>query len=99
MPTMPATIPVPVILHPLDALVDETFFAFCEENTKLQIEMEAYIDDGVRLERLVDPQNEDAWIYRPKTAPSRLHKPSHLNGAPDFPDLQILLNHIWEPNW
>lgn len=65
----------------------------------LKEKMEECIDNGVRLGWLVDPQNRDVWIYRPNSTPKRLHKPIHLTGTPDFPDLEIPLDHIWEPNW
>ncbi len=65
----------------------------------LKEKMDEYIDNGVRMGWLIDPQNEAVWVYQPDTAPQRLEKPSYLTGIDDFADLSIPINYIWKPYW
>lgn len=67
--------------------------------SKLKEKMEEYIDNGVSVGWLIDPQNEEVWVYRADRAPEKLDKPTHLTGVADFADLSIPIGYIWEPYW
>lgn len=62
----------------------------------LQHKMQEYIDNGVRLGWLIDPQNQRVEIYRPGQAVEVLQAPSSLSGEDILPgfvlDLEQILN-------
>ncbi|MBE9201293.1 MULTISPECIES: Uma2 family endonuclease [unclassified Nodularia (in: cyanobacteria)] len=62
----------------------------------LQHKMQEYIDNGVRLGWLIDPQNQRVEIYRPGQAVEILQAPSSLSGEDILPgfvlDLEQILN-------
>ena len=62
----------------------------------VQQKMQEYIDCGVRLGWLIDPQNQRVEIYRPRQAVEVLESPSRLSGEEILPgfilDLAGILN-------
>lgn len=53
--------------------------------TDLQAKMQEYIDAGVALGILLDPDQRRAWIYRPGAAPVECDDPATLDCAPELP--------------
>jgi Uma2 family endonuclease len=48
----------------------------------LQRKMQEYIDNGVRLAWLLDPQNRRVYVYRPDAAMEQLDDPTTISGEP-----------------
>jgi len=65
----------------------------------LQSKMEEYRDNGARLGWLIDPEERQAFIYRPGRNVEHLREPSALAGDPDLPGFTLPLADIWEPNF
>lgn len=63
----------------------------------LQAKMQEYLDDGLRLGWLVDPQARQVFVYRPDTAVEALDAPTEVPGAPVLPGFTLDLNAIWDP--
>jgi Uma2 family endonuclease len=59
-----------------------------------QAKMQEYIDNGVRLGWLIDPQNQQVEIYRPGRDKEVLSSPSSLSGEEVLPGLVLNLNRI-----
>ena len=60
----------------------------------LQQKMQEYIDCGVRLGWLIDPQNQQVEIYRPRQAVEVLESPSCLSGEAVLPGFSLDLAQI-----
>ncbi len=67
--------------------------------TALREKMAAYQRNGARLGWLLIPAERAAEIWGPladpQPEPSRLEAATRLNGAPEFPGLEIELEEIW----
>jgi Uma2 family endonuclease len=63
--------------------------------SKLQAKMQEYIDNGVRLAWLIDPQLQTVTIYRPNAAVEVLAKPLTLSGEDILPGFMLNLAKIW----
>jgi Uma2 family endonuclease len=61
----------------------------------LQQKMQAYIENGVRLGWLINPQDRQVEIYRLGQAPEVLEAPTHLNGEDVLPSFSLDLTTIW----
>jgi Uma2 family endonuclease len=57
--------------------------------------MQEYIDNGVRLGWLIDPQRQRVTIYRPNAAVEVLTKPLMLSGEDILPGFMLNLAKIW----
>lgn len=61
---------------------------------KLQRKMQEYIDNGVRLGWLIDPQNQRVEIYRPQQEVEILLAPTSLSGEDVLPGFMLDLAQI-----
>jgi Uma2 family endonuclease len=60
----------------------------------LQQKMREYIDNGVRLAWLIDPQNQRVEIYRPRQEVEILRLPNNLSGEDVLPGFVLNLAQI-----
>ncbi|MBW4623759.1 MAG: Uma2 family endonuclease [Cyanosarcina radialis HA8281-LM2] len=60
----------------------------------LQAKMQEYIDNGLRLGWLIDPQNRRVEIYRPEQAVEVLASPTSLSGENVLPGLVVDVSQI-----
>lgn len=67
-----------------------------ERLEKVQDKMQEYIDNGVQLGWLINPQQQQVEIYRLGKSKEVLEKPSGLLGEDLLPNLTIDLDFIWE---
>ena len=63
--------------------------------TKLQQKMQEYLENGAQLGWLINPQNQQAEIYRPGKAVAVLDHPLELSGEPVLPGFILNLRRIW----
>jgi Uma2 family endonuclease len=63
--------------------------------TKLQAKMQEYIDNGVRLGWLIDPQNRGVEIYRPGRDVEVLENPTNLSEEDLLPGFILNLKRVW----
>jgi Uma2 family endonuclease len=61
----------------------------------LQQKMQAYIENGVRLGWLINPQDRQVEIYRLGQVPEVFEAPTHLNGEDVLPSFSLDLTTIW----
>jgi len=57
--------------------------------------MQEYIDNGVRLGWLIDPQNQRVEVYRPGRGVEVLEQPQELSGEGVLPGFVLPLASIW----
>ena len=62
----------------------------------LQKKMREYIENGVQLGWLIDPQNKRVHIYRPQTETKVLENPKEVSGEPLLKGFVLNLQEIWE---
>ena len=62
----------------------------------LQDKMLEYMENGVRLGLLVDPQNRQVHVYRPDQPVEVLEGPSSVSADPVLPGFTLDLSVIWE---
>ncbi|HEX8566951.1 MAG TPA: Uma2 family endonuclease [Pyrinomonadaceae bacterium] len=62
----------------------------------LQKKMREYIENGVQLGWLIDPQNKRVHIYRPKTETKVLENPKEVSGEPLLKGFVLNLQEIWD---
>ena len=65
----------------------------------IQIKMEEYMANGVRLGWLINPETRRVHIYRPGKEVEVLDNPSEISGEPELPGFVLSLREIWEPNF
>ncbi|WP_017328368.1 Uma2 family endonuclease [Synechococcus sp. PCC 7336] len=61
----------------------------------LQAKLREYLDAGVRLAWLIDPQRRVVEIYRPEREVEVLQAPTELSGEAVLPDFICKLSSIW----
>ena len=61
----------------------------------LQRKMAEYMDNGVRLGWLIDPDNKAVYVYRPGAAPQVLDNPATVSGEAVLPGFDLNLQEIW----
>ncbi len=61
----------------------------------LQKKMREYMEQGVRLGWLIDPQSKSVEIYRPKQATKRIENAKTLRGDPELPGFVLDLKLVW----
>ena len=61
----------------------------------LQRKMTEYMDNGVRLGWLIDPDNKAVYVYRPGAAPQVLDDPTTVCGEAVLPGFDLNLQEIW----
>ena len=57
--------------------------------------MREWIENGVQLGWLLDPDSRTAYIYRPQSEPEKLVDPKLLNGEGPVAGFVLDLNNIW----
>ncbi len=62
----------------------------------LQAKMREYMDNGARLGWLIDPQQRQVEIYRPKLAVTVLSNPAELSGEEVLPGFLLNLHPMWD---
>ena len=63
--------------------------------TDLQNKMAEYLENGVRLGWLIDPQSKQVYVYRTGQPVEILDKPDTVSGDPVLPGFVLHLNAIW----
>ena len=61
-----------------------------------QVKMQEYIDNGVKLGWLINPQQQQVEIYHPGESKEVLNKPIALSDNEILPELIIELDFIWK---
>ena len=56
-----------------------------------------WLRNGVRLGWLVDPFEQQLWVYRPGAAAVVLERPEQLSDEEVLPGLVVDLRRIWRP--
>ena len=72
------------LLSPSDRLAD------------LQDKLTEYMESGVRLGFLVDPQQRRVYVYRPGVSVEVLDEPATVSGDPVLPGFALNLTTIWQ---
>ena len=62
----------------------------------LQAKMAEYIENGVRLGWLIDPQQRRVYIYRPGQPAETLENPETVSGESVLPGFTLNLRDIWQ---
>ncbi len=62
----------------------------------LQKKMREYIENGVQLGWLIDPQNKRVHIYRPQMETKVLENPKEVSGEPLLRGFVLNLQEIWD---
>ena len=57
--------------------------------------MAEYIENGVRLGWLIDPQQRRVYVYRPGQAVDVLENPAEVSGEDVLPGFQLNVQQIW----
>ncbi len=65
----------------------------------IQAKMQEYMDNGARLGWLIDPLEQQVYVYRAGASPERLDEPLSLSGDPLLPGFVLDLRGIWEPGF
>lgn len=65
----------------------------------LREKMQEYLDNGLRLGWLVDPQEKQVLVYRPDAETEVLDAPSEVRGGSVLPGFTLHLSAIWEPQF
>jgi Uma2 family endonuclease len=66
-----------------------------ERLKSLQNKMQEYLDNGLRLGWLIDPQNKQVSIYRPQQAVEILDNPDTLSGENTLTGFNLDLQNIF----
>lgn len=61
--------------------------------------LQEYLDNGLRLGWLIDPQSRRVHVYRPGKDAEILEGPASVSGAPELPGFVLELAQIWDPGW
>lgn len=64
--------------------------------TELRAKMQEYLENGMKLGWLIDPQNKQVEIYRTRKEVEVLKSPVELSGEDILPDFVLNLKRIWE---
>lgn len=64
----------------------------------VQAKMDEYMENGVRLGWLINPETRQVAIYRPGKEVELLDSPLEISGDPVLPGFVLDLREIWEPN-
>ncbi|PSF36116.1 hypothetical protein C7H19_14025 [Aphanothece hegewaldii CCALA 016] len=63
--------------------------------TDLRAKMQEYLENGMILGWLIDPQNKQVEIYRTGKEIEIIKSPTELSGEDVLPDFMVNLNRIW----
>ncbi|WP_204150618.1 Uma2 family endonuclease [Leptolyngbya sp. CCY15150] len=61
----------------------------------LRAKMQEYLDSGLRLGWLINPQDQQVEIYRPQQPPDWVATPSTLSGETVLPGFELNLAWLW----
>ena len=61
----------------------------------LQEKMVEYIENGTQLGWLIDPQNRQVEIYRPKVPVEVVENPAELSGERVVVGFRLALSRVW----
>lgn len=61
----------------------------------LQDKMQEYLENGVRLGWLIDPEQKRVYVYRPEAPIQQLENPQRISGDPVLPGFVLDLREIW----
>jgi len=64
--------------------------------SRTQAKMQEYLDSGVKLGWLLNPEDKQAEIYRPGQTVEVLNAPNSLSGEAILPGLTLNLNWLWD---
>ncbi|CAN5817943.1 Uma2 family endonuclease [soil metagenome] len=64
--------------------------------TDLQTKMREYVENGVSLGWLIDPQSKQVFVYRPNTKLEILENPTEISGGTLLKGFTLKLKEIWE---
>jgi Uma2 family endonuclease len=64
----------------------------------VQAKMDEYLESGVSLGWLINPETRQVHIYRPGQAVEVLEDQPEVSGEPELPGFVLDLREIWEPN-
>ncbi len=62
----------------------------------LQAKMQMWIDNGVEVAWLIDPQEKAVTIYRPNHQPEHLAHPTSVQGTGPIVGFELVMSRIWE---
>lgn len=62
----------------------------------LQAKMEEYMDVGVRLGWLIDPESKTVWVYEPGKSPVQFDQLKSISGEPVLPGFVLDLGPVWD---
>ncbi len=65
--------------------------------TDLQEKMAEYLENGLQLGWLIDPDEKKVYVYRPSTAVECLENAMEISGEPVLPGFMLDLEIIWQP--
>lgn len=57
--------------------------------------MQEYIDNGLKLGWLIDPEDKQVYVYTPDGQVELLENPVELSGEPVLPGFVLNLEDIW----
>jgi Uma2 family endonuclease len=60
----------------------------------LQLKMQEYVANGIRLGWLIDPETQQVEVYRPEQEVQILQSPTTLSGETELPGLILDLNLV-----
>ena len=66
-----------------------------DQLSDVQTKMQEYLDNGLRLGWLLDPEPRHVYVYRPNAPVERLDDPATVAGDPELPGFVLNLRAIW----
>jgi Uma2 family endonuclease len=64
----------------------------------IKAKMEEYIDCGLRLGWLIDPETRIVYVYRPHADVKELKNVTEVSADPELPGFTFDLREVWDPN-
>jgi Uma2 family endonuclease len=65
---------------------------------KAQSKMTEYMENGLQLGWLIDPESRQVHVYRPRQAVVVMDNVSDVSADPELPGFVLDLREIWQPN-
>jgi len=65
----------------------------------VQDKMQEYIDNGLKLGWLIDPEEKQVYVYKPHNQVECLKNPSEISGDPILSGFLLDLEQIWQPGF
>lgn len=67
-----------------------------DRRSKVMAKMQEWIENGVELAWMIDPDNRTVTIYRPGREPEELVNPEFVEGEGPVEGFHLELTEIWE---